>query len=378
MRDESRLDLPSASSFECDVACAGRQNLLKRLSPEAFKLEVPDETATSGTKIHAARETGDTTDLESEELDTYQQGMENEQKLLQRWKNDFGIESVIELPREARYWINDSTTLKPLTSAQLDVHYISEDERRLLIVDWKSFFCFNLIPSDKSWQGRVQSVAAWKEYSGVEHVRFAFNKAMFARGAEDFTDYTINDLQNAERSILFRLWETTQADAQCRAGPHCNYCVGKPYCRDAASYSLLPSVIASTVDALARVDDLTPVDLVLLWQRSTIIEKVMDRVKKRLKGLPEEELTALGVKLDEGRKLDEISAVYEAFEKLKASGLNAVSIFDAMKFTKGELVKLLQASLQLSKAGAEKWIDTELDSFITRNRAEKSLRRIKE
>jgi hypothetical protein len=109
---------------------------MKFQEPEA--IEVGDRTAAErGTRIHAARETENTLNLSTDELQAYQSGLKLERGLVLDWAAEFGIESYAEGPREARWWLHNPVNLSPMLSGKLDVHYISNDGKRMLVADWK-------------------------------------------------------------------------------------------------------------------------------------------------------------------------------------------------------------------------------------------------
>lgn len=360
-RDPERLDLASASSFETDVMCPGRRNLLATLPPEAFK-PATDEEADRGTLFHEAWEKDDPSKLEDEEdLQTYNSGNKTGEEIVATWARDFGITEFKEGPRELRLWIHDPETLRPLASAKLDKHFVAEG--RVCIDERKSLWCSNLTPAERNYQGRLQAVLIAKEY-GASHVRVAFNKAMF--GKSDVVDYNESDLQHAERSVYFHLWETRQPEAQRRAGPHCRYCPAQTYCREAASFAMLPSVnnLGSgpvSVDATSEAIDtmvslIAPRDLALLHTRSGIVTKILDAVKARLKSMTDEELNVIGLARGKGRQLDSFIRVKECFESLKTFGISENEIWSALDFKKGELIKVLQRDQGWPKAKAEGWV----------------------
>lgn len=377
-RDPERLDKASASAFEIDAACPGRQNMLRALPPEAFR-ETSDEDAAMGTRIHKARETGNTLELDSDELDIYRRGMDSETEIVSQWAEAFSVDQYKEGPREVRLWLNDPQTLRPVLSAKLDVHYVALPH--VLVIDWKSLWCKHLTPAVRNYQARVQAVCAANEY-GAMHVRVAFNKAMF--GKSDPVDYTLSDLPYAEHSLFYHLWESRQPDAQRKAGQHCNYCVAKAWCPEAGAYSMLPSVVAanavngglsdSGLDPKAMVERLVPADLVMLFRRSGVITKILEEAKSRLKGFSDGELEALGLRRKEGRKLDPIVDAKGAFECLRDEhGISESELWSAMKISKAELVDAIRRDQGWGKEQTQGFIDGQLSKVIDRKRAESSL-----
>lgn len=374
-RDAERLDLPSASSFETDVLCLGRQAMLRTLPPEAFKAGDTEE-AERGNRIHKAREKLDPSELDEEDTAIYKRGLATEGAILAKWCefHGFALADVEEMPRELRLYLNWPDTGAPATSGKLDVHYraFKDGAAYILVVDWKSLWCSNLTPAEKNWQGRLQAVLAAREYDAV-NVRMVFNKAMFGRG--DDVEYQAADLAFAEHSIFQGLWEMKQPDAPRHAGPHCRYCPAKPYCPEAGSYNLLPSVVANSIaDPVAAVQALVPADLKRIFMAMPTVTKIGEAVKERLKAMSNEDLAALGMGRKLGRNLDPIADVQAAFNALKEFGISEAELWKALKMTKGELVKAIQRDQGWGKEQTEGWLWNQiLEPFIEKKRADDSL-----
>lgn len=383
MRDAERLDLPSASSFGMDCLCPGRRQMLATL-PDGY-VEPEDEVATRGALLHRAWELGNASELtEEEDIEIFETGNRNGQQLLAQWRQDFGLENVREGPREERFFLNDPATMRPIASARLDIHWIGESQSTLthhggthvLVDERKSLWCSNLPPSEKAWQGRLQVVLASNEYD-AQHVRFAFNKPMLR--STDVCDYMPGDIAHAGAAILYHVWETKQPGAQRIAGSHCRFCPCKPFCPEAASWSLLPSVIAraaspSPADIEQAVNALVPADLVRVWQASAIVGKIQDAVKARLKGFSDEDLVALGIERGKARVTRSIDAVEAAFRYMKDTvNVPESALFDALKFSNAELAKVLRREVGMSAEGAPAWIKETLANFITESESEAPL-----
>lgn len=369
-KDLARLDLPSASGFEIVVQCPGSVAMKASLPPEALADE-PDETAETGTKLHKASETGDTSDLTGDELEMHETGVENEKKLVETWGANEGLGmDYVEGPREERLWLHDAA-LNPVTSGQIDKHWLATQKPSALIVDAKSGWLFWKLKSQQSWQLKLQAVLLKNEYANLEHVRVAYNKLKTRGGWKDFTDYSATDLTNAQFEIQYHLWLSQQPDAPRRAGPWCNWCEAKAFCPEAGALSLLPSVIAK--DMLEVVDAMQPADLKVIWQKSPIITKIIDRVKFRLKGLAPEQMAAIGLETKDGRKLDSITNHIAAFAALNDDGIEPERLWEALEFSKTKLVEVVRASKGLSAKDASEYLDQKLDPFIQRKRGDKML-----
>lgn len=380
MRDPERLDLPSASSFEIIVSCAGQPNLKAQLPDNV--VDVIDDLADVGLRIHKAREIENTDDLDADEIAIYKAGRAYEQKLLDQWIADFGIVRWIEGPREERIWLHDDNGERA-TSAKLDVHYLgwdSDGKLHVLICDWKTGWSWKLTPSQRNWQLRVQAVLLWREHNGVQSVRVAFVKPIATSDRIDFTDYYPSDLQKSQEAIFQAVWMSKQPDAARTAGLHCNYCPCKSICREAAAYAMLPSVINQKELALTKADitdmveQMSLADLSLVHRRAGVIGKILESVKARLKTLSDEQLQSIGLTKAPGRRLDPIVKTREAFEFLrKEFNISEDELWAALSFSKGELVDALRRDQGWAKAVADGFVRGQLKPFIEEKRAQESI-----
>lgn len=382
---DKRLGLVSASGYETDAMCLGRQNLLPLLPPEAFQKPV-EEVTDRGTVIHAARETGDVSNLEEEDRETYLRGVAAETEAFGKWLDDFGLRNDGEPPKEQleeRFYLYWPDTMKPATSARLDVFYICGDHG--VIMEWKAMFCNNLTPAERNHQGRLQAVLLAKEHS-LKHVRVCFVKAKY--GEVDTVDYTANDLAYAEASIFNTLWQIKQPEAPRSAGNHCRYCPAKgAYCAESQAWALLPSVIASRAignapenlnPSLAKPSELVArmslADCAMVQSRQSVIIKVLDEVKNRLKKLPEQELRELGYELVPGRKTQSITNPSACFQELSdVLKLPVEYIWKGVKFNKGETVEALQLHWGWGKKEAEGYFNQLVAKYGEVKESDKSL-----
>lgn len=379
MRDPERLDLPSASSFEIIVACPGQPNLTTQLPDNV--VDVVDELAEVGVRIHAARETSSTTELDADEVDIYKSGLDYEQKLLGQWIQDRGIVKYEEGPRELRLWLHDDNAER-VTSAKLDVHYLGWDidgKLHILICDWKTGWSWKLTPSQRNWQLRLQGVLIWREYNEVQSIRVGFVKPIATTDRLDFTDYTESDLTRSQEAIFQHLWLSKLPDAPRIPGNHCNYCQCKAICREAAAFALLPSVIDSRAvitskdDVEAFVQQMSPKDLTRVHLRASVIGKILDSVKARLKTFTPDQLREIGLVPVPGRRLDPIVKTEEAFAWLKEFGISESELWTALKFSKGELVDALRRDQGWGKDQASGFVGGKLEVFIEKKNAEDSI-----
>jgi len=380
MSEDPRLGLPSASKLEIVCECPGSENLVKKIGGQFEEITYEEDiTLTNrGIRIHKARETGDTTELDPEDFRLYQNGLVYETKLLEKWRSTFALPEPKEGQRELRLYLHDRNG-EVAGSGQLDVHFISNTFAH--IIDWKTGFCSNLTGAKGNWQLRMQAVLLWLDHPHITDIRVAFAKPMMESGYLDFCDYSEADLMFSFNSILFQLWWSTQADAWRRAGAHCRWCPARNgHCPEALAYALLPSVIVKNVFSKkgvpAAVNEVTPQDLYAVWRKGAIIRNILDGVTSHLKRLPEELLTELGLRLAPGRETPEITKIKEAMEVLQVShGWPPEVIYGSLKFVTGRMAEYLMLK-GMDEKSAKAWISETMAPFIELKVSEKILKEI--
>jgi hypothetical protein len=390
MTDPIRLNLPSASSFALDALCSGRQQLLQSLTDTP---EVKDEDAERGIKLHKAwqneanrhptylpLEIG----LDEEDVEIYEKGLKLVKAFLEQWCADTGIkqEDIQERKREERFYYHDEQG-NLAASGQADRHYYASINgvRYAAIVDFKSLWCRNLVPSELNKQAQLLSVLVAREY-GAATVRFSFLQAMM--GKSDTVDYNGSDLARAEWSIQQTLWESRQPEAQRRAGSHCRHCKANAACPEAASWTQLPTVqiigrsTAAITPKIAKelAEQLSLHDCVRIWETQTPRRNIEDAIKARLKRQPEERLAELGLKFGESKILRPITDSQRAFEFLLSMGVPAEKLWAVTKMGNGELTDVVAESLGKTKKDAQEWIRNSLASCITSEATERPLVKI--
>lgn len=371
---DPRRGLPSASSFETDVLCNGRQNLIRAMPPQPIEEEKSDDVAARGTRIHEARATGSTLNLRDDsELEAYKKGCKLEWSVINQWKEDNRIESHDEGVSEERYWFHHPFDLSPLLSGQLDVYYLAKTNA--LICDWKTSTAMYVKPANASWQTRIYALLLWQEFPQLRKIRVAFIKPEAFGQQVDYADFTLFDLQNIEREVLRVLWLAQQPDAPLNAGAHCRYCPARGVCEEAARYAMLPAVIRRpSLKETLELISLMPTEAALqIWQRKGEITKILEAITARLASQPPEELERLGLKLTEGKKADLVRDVHAAFTAMKEAGFDEAQIFTALDFNKERLLKVIQNQLGCRERSAEVYYENQFDEFIERKRQKPSL-----
>jgi hypothetical protein len=381
-----RAGLPSASKLARVVQCPGSEALIKTLPPAAL-IQTPDDAATAsrGTLIHKAREMlSDDCLGDEEDRELFSRGLEFERALVNRWMADKGlsVEQVTEGPREWRGWLHDPETMEPLASGQLDVHYIAKPHA--FISDWKALWAWHVPPTPRSAQLRLQAVLLWLEHEDITEIRVSYVKPMtLSGGVDDFTDYSLPDLRFSLQHCIYQLWLSRQPEALRFPGAECRYCPAKPYCREAAAWSLLPSVqkedkyTVIAPDPIALVQQMTGEDLYRVWAMAPLVGKILDAVKDRLKTFPDGVLAGFGLERTQGRKLDPIVDAGGLVAFLQHAGWTDAQIYRCMDFSKGRLAEVIAEREGLAAKWASKRVAEDFDQFIEHKRAEPSLRAIK-
>ena len=375
---DEREGLPSASNSPL-WNCAGQRNLM-----EACGNPKSESTAdsTRGDRIHAAFETGNTLMLDEEQAETYQQGVKFMDMLLDSWTKQNDLAAYIEGPREERMWFRDEA-LTPLASAKLDRHYLSGIHG--LVVDLKSGWVPNLIPSPRSTQLRLQMACLKDEYPELEHIRVAFAKAKLTHGYNDYCDYGPDDIKHAQEWVRQHLWQIRQPDAPRTPGRHCDYCPVQGWCVEAGAYSLMPSVIADQsmrlpiIDPVMAVSQMTLDDLFKIWQSSGLITKIMTAVKNRLKALPDSELAMLGIRKAKGRDNYAVVDIEAAIAILGDgnAGWSSQTIYSCMEFSNTKLAEEARRQIGFTNdEHATKWVREKLASTMIKTTSEAPLKEL--
>lgn len=332
--------------------------------------EPVDEDAARGTRLHAAWEKEDMTNLPPEDVEIYDRGLKLAAEAVSDWQQAFNLDFVAEGPREERLWLEDKA------SGQLDRHWFSPEYG--LVLDFKSLWCKSLVPSELNWQLLLLAVLIAKKLE-LTHVRAVFAKAMF--GQLDIVDFNENDLARAEYAIDQVLWASKHTPDR-HPGLHCRHCKAATACPEAKAYVLLPSVQARALQGVTPttagpiVDNLTLEDCAKILTTATSRHNIEEAIKTRLKSLSDERLLALGLVRSKPQVIRAVSNVEGALSFLATVGI--VDVQKALKINLGTLAEIVQKSLgQSSQKAADVWIKDKLSPFITETPKEASLQSIK-
>lgn len=347
MSEDPRLGKPSASGIYKLVSCPGS------LAAEKDLPELPAESFTQeGTDIHAAAETGDTSELEGDSVDIAKRLKALEESTRDAWFNERPGGEVQRFA-EVRLWMRDRKTLELLVSAQLDVLYVEGEH--CLIVDFKTGY-LDAPPADRNWQLLCQAICVAHEHPGVKTFRVAIAASRLSSKL-DVAEYTLEDLQHAERELLHVLWLAKQPDAQRRPSMCCRYCKAKGICPEAASFSLVTQqklgiTSADKLAILAAVNSLTPQQMAHVWQRGKIATMILDGVEAKLKSITPEQLAEVRLMLKPGAVQKKITNNFAAHDRCE-SVFNPNELISCSKISVTELANLYATKNNVSKVQAK-------------------------
>lgn len=382
MTEDPRLGLPSASSFALDALCPGRNELLREVA-ELKLVEIRDEDAERGTRLHAAWEKDDPSKLDTEDTEIYERGVKLADQTVFAWRTFLEAKgqmspAIKEMKREERYWYHDRHGNLAL-SGQPDRVYVSKPYG--LAIDFKSLWCRSLVAAEWNWQARVL-VALTSDEFDLNHVRFAFLKAMF--GVKDVVDYGAEDIERAKWGIDQVLWEQKRNPVR-RSGAYCRHCNACTVCPEAAAFATLPSFIAADhredaniTPAIAKqlVANLSLDDCIKVWESTTARHNIEDACKGRIKQLDPLQLAERGLQFADEKFNWPITNPSKALKFLNTL-IKGDRLWTAVGIGNAKLAELVQeAGIASSKKGAEAWIREKLADCITKKPQERSIERI--
>ena len=314
---DERKGLPSASSFERIVFCAGSVAAETVCPPRTEEQEI----AVRGSDIHEALETGDDEALKITDKIVKDRLVKTEEEALAGWLEEFGLKrEEITIVRETRLWIRDRATLLPVASARVDFAAIHESSGRALVIDAKSGF-LDSTPAELNWQLRVQAVALWHEYNfKVTDIRCAISQGR-GKGKYDPVDYSIDSLLWAENQIRFYIQNAADEYAPRVPGTHCRYCLANGSCPQATSFTMIPAIITKAGPADKKTIELkvallTPTQKAFIHSRAPLISAILDGVKDSLKGMLKDDLAAVGLEIKPNAPMRKIADVQLAYAAL--------------------------------------------------------------
>lgn len=157
---DERRGLPSASSMQRILECAGSLPLTERLRVMGrLPADHGSEDADRGTRIHAIldclSDNREPAAFDPEEMAEARELWEQAQEIITR---TFGTDlSDVEIKIEERRWMLDPFTEEPIASGRYDITAVSEARRQGLVLDYKTGHG-NVPRSESNWQLRMGAV----------------------------------------------------------------------------------------------------------------------------------------------------------------------------------------------------------------------------
>lgn len=353
MSEDVREGKPSASGVYRIVACPGSP------AAERGQPELPAESWTQeGSDIHAAVETGDTSELQEDTalIASKLKGME--MSALDAWLNQIsGYDGTVPSRHvEERLWIRDRKTLELVASAQLDVFYVIGEHS--LLIDNKTGYA-DVPAADKNWQLICQALCLKQEYPEVKYFRVAIASSRLSSKL-DVAEYSAADLEHAERELFHAIWLSNQPEAQRRPSAACRYCRAKHDCPEGVTFALVTQQrlgikSADKLQIVGSVNRLTPHQLAEVFVKSKVANIIFDAVEAKLKAMTEPQLAELGLMLKPGAVQKKIVDNPVAQERL-APSLDLGEVISCSKISVTELANLYAAKHSVSKVSAKEAI----------------------
>ena len=363
---DERAGLGSASGYERDIRCPGNRNMQNR-APKDKGTQVADQ----GTKIHEALDTGDLSELEEDEEEIARRLHTLEEEEIKKWKAHLKMHMADEERlREERFFIRDDN-LAPIYSAKPDLVVVCGNHA--IVMDDKTGF-LEVPEASINSQLRCQAVSVHHEMPKLQSIRVVLLEKRFKERVST-CDYDLDSLSHANNEIATSIWRTSQADAHRSPGSWCMYCRAKSICPEAGAYAIVTSVhprIPSKEPA-GLVEALTNEQCVEILRKKSVVEKIFDEIKDRLKKMSPEALEAIGVKLQQGNEKTIITSNEEARSLLL--GFFAEDDVDAIsKVSLSDATNLYKANTNCTDKEARAGVESLLKTVITKTRNAPSLK----
>ncbi len=228
MSTDPRRGLPSASAMDRLEACPASWHASKGL------LDSSTEDAESGTRIHKALETGDTSELLPDELDTFEMCREQAQQVVEAWYGSDPGHGVLDPLLEVRLGLTniggvieviEETTAPLRFTGQADVIAIAG--KRGLVLDYKTGRG-DYEHATGNRQLRALAALAARRWR-LDSVRVAIVQPWAGKPTvADFDKQGLADAFDWLSRTLERVNAATPEDLN--PGEHCKWCCSKAVC----------------------------------------------------------------------------------------------------------------------------------------------------
>lgn len=335
----------SASSAEADSLCQGRH-----LAQVGIAEGEKSADADSGTRIHAALESGNHSTLSADELDTAEKCIELTQKVSLRC---FGFDASPKIIREQRIWTSFANNIQH--SGKPDLVCIVGEVA--LVIDYKTGRN-EATASPSNLQLRDLAVLVASNY-GVKTVHVAIVQP-WATMTPEVCTYTLDDILAASDALEKRVLASNNPNAQRTPGDvQCRYCKAKATCGEfmAASFpkshiEMSPKNIEQGIGSLTSLSLGKFLSLVRLAEETATVE-----VRRRI----EAGETVEGWTIKPGREAEKITDAQTVFSRALAAGITQDE-FVRDCITVGKTA--LKSALKTATALKGKALDAELDALL--------------
>lgn len=342
MSDDPRKGQTSASNAAADMACPGRFLAQRGLA------DVKGEWAESGTAVHRALATGDTSKLSLAENETYEACRAIASRLVADY---FGAKVTPALFVETRFWtrfkVSDGEKIVELGhSGQVDV--VFRAGTKALVLDYKSLNQ-EAPESPKNLQLRDLAVLVQGNLLPISEIAVAIVQPLVTHSPE-ICLYSTEDVVRAEAEMLARIVRSNDPKSPRVAGTlQCTYCLAKTNC---AAYSAWAgAMIPLQNEAEALVVQTAFQTAMAEWsppQRAQVANvlapaaKALEQMKEFLKdGLAQDPEFVPGWQLRDGNKIETITNPQECFQRFMAAGGTDHQFMQAVKVGKTRLKEKL-------------------------------------
>lgn len=363
MSTDPRRGLPSASAMDRLEACPASWHASKGL------LDSSTEDAESGTRIHKALETGDTSELLPDELDTFEMCQDQRQQIVEAWYGSDPGHGVLDPFLEVRLGltniggvveVTDETTATLRFTGQADVIAIAG--KRGLVLDYKTGRG-DYEHATGNRQLRALAALAARRWR-LDSVRVAIVQPWAGKPTvADFDKQGLADAFDWLSRTLERVNAATPEDLN--PGEHCKWCCSKAVCpafREAALEPVsnmainLPGDPETARSALfARAMELAPDSLARLVRGLKLVGWYQSAIEgaARLRAESDVEFQQY-FRLTPGSEVREITDAQAAFDLASKHGVSTSAFMECVKVGVGALEGVLREASgpKITKSGA--------------------------
>lgn len=367
---DPRAGWTSASGAPADLLCPGRHAAQRGLQSEQ------SADAASGSAVHAALATGDTSKLSLRERETHDACKEIEAKLIAQF---FGPGVEPKMFQHQRYWI-DFYPGERLLKHSGEVDLCARLGERALVIDRKTLMG-EYAESPRNLQLRDYAVLVRNEFVFIKEVGVAIVQPWVTRSPE-ICLYSEADLKLAEAQLFERVLASNDPQAKRFAGEtQCKWCLAAKHGKCVEYQQWAGQVAPATMLHLLEVPvaNWTPqqrskaMDCVGAAQR--LLDSITDAVHT---GLQTDPAFCPGWRLKPGATRETIISPQTVYERFIALGGKHEKFMETIKVAKGELRLAINETTGARGAALDKAVEAICDGCVKSKQNAPSLERIKD